>query len=266
MTHQMQIALLMTLFAGIATTIGGMLTFFVRRSNLKVLSIGLGFSAGAMIFVSFTEILQSATELLQGHFSVTMAKWLVYLGFLCGIGVAVLIDYFIPDHIEEDIFSGSDSAPLCNHHHRIRRAGLLTAIAICIHNFPEGISTFLVANQNLAIGATVAFAIALHNIPEGIAVALPIYHATGKKRLAVLYSFLSGISEPIGAIIGMFVLNLFMPQYTVGILLAAVAGIMVYISFDTLLPLSREYGDGHYSIIGIMSGFFVIWLSLLILG
>lgn len=262
MIANFHIALLMSFLAGLATVMGGMLTFFIKRTNVKALSIGLGFSAGVMIFISFTDILQSAEHLLTSFFP-QKAKILVFFGFAFGILIAVLIDYFMPDHIEDDLFSPEAN---CGHKHRVKRAGLLTAIAISIHNFPEGIATFFVATQNLTLGITVAIAIALHNIPEGIAVALPIYHATGKKRLAVWYSFLSGISEPIGALLGMLVLKLFLPQAAVGFMFAAVAGIMVYISFDTLLPLSKEYGDGHYSVFGIMSGIFVIWASLLILN
>lgn len=256
-----KIALLMSFLAGMATLVGGFFTFFIKRSNIKGLSIGLGFSAGVMIFLSFTEILQSSTMMLAKYFP-HHAKWLVFAGFGFGMLVAILIDYFIPDHIDEEIFQAEG---YCAHKHKIKRAGLLTAIAISIHNFPEGMATFFVTTQNVALGASVALAIALHNIPEGIAVALPIYHATGKKRVAIWYTFLSGISEPIGALIGLFALQYFLPQMAVGFLFAAVAGIMIYISFDTLLPLSREYGDGHYSVFGIMSGILLIWVSLLLL-
>lgn len=257
-----KLALLMTFLAGLATVVGGCFTFLIKRTNIKALSIGLGFSAGVMIFLSFTEILSGAKDLLVKYMP-NHADWYVFLGFLVGIMVAILIDYFIPDHIDEDLFTPHDHCP---HHHRIKRAGIMTAIAIAIHNFPEGMATFFVTTQDVTLGVSVAIAIALHNIPEGIAVALPIYHATGKKRLAVWYSFLSGISEPIGALIGLFILHYFLPQIAIGFLFAAVAGIMVYISFDTLLPLSREYGDGHYSVFGIMSGILLIWVSLLLLG
>ena len=263
MIHNYTMPLLMTLFAGLATVLGGCFTFFIKRTNIRALSIGLGFSAGVMIFLSFTEILKTSNLMLIKFFP-NNSQWLVFVGFGIGIAVAILIDYFMPDHIEDDLFSTGNN---CNcEHHRIKRAGLLTAIAICVHNFPEGMATFFVSTQNLTLGATVAIAIAIHNIPEGIAVALPIYHATGKKRLAIWYTFLSGISEPIGALIGLFVLNYFLPQALVGLLFAAVGGIMVYISFDTLLPLSREYGDGHYSVLGIISGIFFIWVSLLLMG
>ncbi len=258
-----KIALLMTFFAGLATVIGGFFTFFIKRDNIKSLSIGLGFSAGVMIFLSFTEVLKNADLMLKNYFPNTSA-WMVYIGFFFGIIIAILIDYFMPDHIEEDLFGAQEQ---CDHsHHKIKRAGLLTAIAVCIHNFPEGMATFFVSTQNLALGFSVAVAIAIHNIPEGIAIALPIYHATGKKRLAILYTFLSGISEPIGAILGLVAINYFLPQFAVGFLFAAVGGIMVYISFDTILPLSKEYGNGHYSVFGIMSGIFFIWLSLLLMN
>lgn len=257
-----KIALLMTLFAGLATVLGGFTTFFIKRTNIRALSVGLGFSAGVMIFLSFTEILKNSNDLLIKFFPTT-SQWLVFGGFTLGIIVSILIDYFMPDHIEEDLFSPTGE---CHHsRHKIKRAGLLTAIAISVHNFPEGMATFFVSTQNLALGVSVAVAIAIHNIPEGIAVALPIYHATGKKRLAIWYTFLSGISEPIGAIIALIALHYFLPQAAIGFLFASVAGIMVYISFDTILPLSRDYGEGHYSVFGILSGIFFIWTSLLLL-
>ena len=258
-----QMALLITFFAGLATLIGGCFTFIIKKDNIKALSIGLGFSAGVMIFLSLTEVLQTSEAMLLNFFP-NKASWMVFFGFIFGVVVALLIDYFLPDHIDGDIFLQDNSE--CHRRHKIKRAGVMTAIAIAIHNFPEGIATFFVASQDLTLGIPIAVAIGLHNIPEGIAVALPIYHATGKKRLAILYSCLAGISEPIGALVGLFVLHAFLPQVATGFLFAAVAGIMIYISFDTILPLSRDYGDGHYSVFGIMSGVLFIWLSLLLLG
>ena len=267
MLENWQIPLLMTLLAGLATVIGGFVTFFVNKNNMKILSLGLGFSAGVMIFVSLTEILTTAENLLKSYYPVKY-HWMLFGGFIAGVVISKLIDEFIPDHVEEDDFKdgcATDDAN-CKRQHRIKRAGLLTAIAIAIHNFPEGLGTFLVSSQDMAIGISVAFAIALHNIPEGIAVALPIYHATGMKRKAIWYSFWTGITEPIGAIIGLLLLQFILPQVFVGLSMAAVVGIMIYISFDTLLPLSHEYGDWHYAIGGIMSGMIVIWASLLLLN
>ena len=268
MIEHWQIPLLLTFLAGFATIIGGFITFFVNKGNLKVLSLGLGFSAGVMIFVSLTEILETAQEMLKAYYPIRY-HWLLFWGFIAGVLISKLIDEFIPDHIEEEDFeqNGCESDDIsCKHKHRIKRAGLLTAIAIAIHNFPEGLGTFLVSSQNLTLGVSVAVAIALHNIPEGIAVALPIYHATGKKRLAIWYSFWTGITEPIGAVLGLFMLHWFLPEAFIGFLMIAVVGIMIYISFDTLLPLSHEYGDWHYAITGVMSGIIIIWASLLLLN
>lgn len=256
-------AMLITLFAGLATTIGGAVAFVVKKNNLKALSIGLGFSAGVMIFISFTDMLPEANRLLSLNFPHNH-EWLNYFGFVLGLIVAILIDYFLPDHINEEDVLNPD-APT-RRDYKIKRAGIFTAIAICVHNFPEGMATFLTTTQNITLGLSVGIAIAIHNIPEGIAVALPMYHVTGKKRYAMLYAALSGITEPIGALVGMFIFGLFLPQVLVGMLMAAVAGIMIYISFDTLLPLAKEYGDWHQSLVGIFSGILVIWLSLILLG
>ena len=262
MIQNWQIPLLMTVLAGLATIIGGFITFLVNKNNLKILSLGLGFSAGVMIFVSFTEILSTAEGLLKEYYPVDY-HWIMFGGFIAGVIISKLIDTFVPDHVEGSLTDGCDNS---SRTHKIKRAGLLTAIAIAIHNFPEGLGTFLVSSQDLTIGISVALAIALHNIPEGIAVALPIYHATGKKRMAIWYSFWTGMTEPIGALIGLALLHWFLPQVFVGFFMAAVVGIMIYISFDTLLPLSHEYGDWHYAITGVMSGVIVIWASLLFLN
>lgn len=261
------LAFSLTMLAGLTTAIGGAIAFVTKKDNLKTLSVGLGFSAGVMIFVSLVDIIPNSEVLLKVNFP-NLYQWLVFGGFILGIVVSVLIDYFLPDHVDTEELLHPDAPEEDNHfkHYKLKRAGMLTAIAICVHNFPEGMATFLTTTQNITLGLSVALAIAIHNIPEGIAVALPIYHVTGKKRYAMLYAALSGITEPIGALVGMFVFGLFVPQILVGFLMAAVGGIMTYISFDTLLPLAKEYGNWHLSIVGIMSGILFIWLSLILLG
>ena len=256
------LAFSLTMLAGLTTAIGGAIAFVTKKDNLKTLSVGLGFSAGVMIFVSLVDIIPNSEALLKVNFP-NLYQWLVFGGFILGIVVSVLIDYFLPDHVDTEELLHPDAPEEDNHfkHYKLKRAGMLTAIAICVHNFPEGMATFLTTTQNITLGLSVALAIAIHNIPEGIAVALPIYHVTGKKRYAMLYAALSGITEPIGALVGMFVFGLFVPQILVGFLMAAVGGIMTYISFDTLLPLAKEYGNWHLSIVGIMSGILFIWLS-----
>lgn len=263
MENKYIIALLLTLLAGMSTVLGGFSTFFIKRDDMKALSIGLGFSAGVMIYVSLSAIMIEAQHMLSLTYSQHNSATIAFFSFFAGIAIAILIDYFIPDHIEADLFSDAEE---CSHKiHKVKRAGLITAIAVAVHNFPEGMANFLVSSQNITLGIPVAIAIAIHNIPEGIAIALPIFHASGQKRQAIFYSFLSGIAEPIGGLLGFFLLKTIMPESMVGMMFAAVAGIMVYISFDTLLPLAREYGENHHVIIGILAGMFVIGLSLIIL-
>ena len=260
------IAFSLTMLAGLTTAIGGIIAFITKKDNLKALSLGLGFSAGVMIFISLVDIIPGAENLLKVNFPDSY-RWMVFGGFLVGLLLSVAIDYFLPDHVDtEELLHPDDPEAYSHSHYKLQRAGFMTAIAICIHNFPEGMATFLTTTQSVTLGVSVAFAIAIHNIPEGIAVALPIYHATGKKRYAMLYAALSGITEPIGALVGMLIFGLFVPNILVGVLMAGVAGIMTYISFDTLLPLAKEYGNWHLSIVGIMSGILFIWLSLILLG
>ena len=256
-------AMLITLFAGLATAIGGGIAFIVKKNSLRALSVGMGFSAGVMIFLSFKDMIPEADELLSAHFPHNH-EWITLIGFVVGLLLAILIDYFLPDHVDEEAMLNPDTPT--KRESKIKHAGLVTAVAICVHNFPEGMATFFTTTQNITLGLSVGLAIAIHNSPAGIAVALPVYHVTGKKRYAMLYAALSGITEPIGAFVGMLIFGLFLPQVLIGALMSAVAGIMIYISFDTLLPLAKEFGDWHQSIIGILSGMIVMWISLILIG
>ena len=254
--HHHIIAFVLTLIAGLATIIGGSFSFFVKRSNLRMLAIGLGFSAGVMVYMALTEILKDSREFTQMYFG-NNAALVTFIGFFAGIGIAALIDYFLPAHFGDDMI---DKAP---QDISIKKAGLLTAIAISLHRFPEGLTMFLVASTDLKLGIPLVIAMAIHNLPEGIAIGLPMYHATGKKRYAMLFSAIAGISGPIGAILGFILIKLFMPQMAIGILFAMVAGIMVYISLDTLMPTAREYGENHDVMAGIFAGMFFIGAGLL---
>lgn len=264
MEHNYAIALAITTLAGLATVGGGFLTFFVKRTNLSALSIGLGFSAGVMLFIALYSIMHEAQDFLTPIFNQN-AQVVTFISFFIGAGVAFLVDHFMPAHIGTGLLENGEE-PTSDHinNPQISRAGILTTLAISIHRFPEGLATFLVASADLKLGIPFAIAIAIHNLPEGIAIALPIYHSTGKKRLAILYSFLAGLAGPIGALIGLALAKIFLPEMAVGMMFGAVAGIMVYISLDTLLPLAREYGDNHQVMIGIISGMFFISLSLLL--
>ena len=256
----------LTLFAGLATGVGSALAFFTKRTSTKALSVALGFSAGVMIYVSFVEILQKAKDALVGVWGDKGGTWAAVGSFFGGILVIAIIDKLIPDfenphevHKVEEMAEPAEAPKQT----RLMRMGMFTALAIAIHNFPEGLATFAAALSNPTLGVAIAVAIAIHNIPEGIAVSIPIYYATGSRRKAFVYSFLSGLSEPVGAVIGYFVLRSFFNDTVFGVLFASVAGIMVFISLDELLPTAQEYGEHHLSIYGLIVGMVVMALSLL---
>jgi ZIP family zinc transporter len=295
------VALGLTAFAGMATGIGSAIAFAAKRTNYRFLSIATGFSAGVMLYVSFVEIFLKGVDSLTVTYGDYWGHWVNAASFFGGMLLIGLIDNLVPAaENPHETHSEEETAPLHNplapipdfqafscressqsvpgkhdhsfQHKKLMRMGLFTALAITIHNFPEGLATFLAALQNPTLGVAIAIAIALHNIPEGISVSVPIFYATGNRKKAFTYSFLSGLSEPVGAVIAYLVLRLFLgsdtkviPFQVMGILFGGVAGIMVYISLDELLPTSRAYGKGHDSLFGLVGGMLVMALSLLLM-
>ncbi len=258
------LAFLLTLFAGLATGIGGLLALCKFARHSKFLALSLGFSAGVMIYVSFMEILPKGAEnfllfLPQQH------AWLLATAcFFIGFIFTALIDKFLPSH-EVDATHNFGLSKAAKNKKILLRTGIFTALAITIHNFPEGLVTFMATLQDPSLGIALAIAIAIHNIPEGIAVSIPILHATGSKAKALIYSTLSGLAEPIGAILGFFLLRWLLSDWTFGVLFCAVAGIMVYIAVDELLPSAHMHGDHHRVIYGFAAGMFVMAVSLALL-
>ncbi len=256
----------LTLFAGLSTGIGSALSLLTNKTNTKFLSVALGFSAGVMIYVSFVEIFVKAKDSLVLVLGTKMGTFATVGGFFFGILIIALIDNLIPSvenpheiHTVEEMDGTSKE-----HKANLMRMGLFTALAIGIHNFPEGLATFTAAINDPSLGVPIAVAIAIHNIPEGIAVAVPIFYATGSRKKAFKLSFLSGLSEPVGALIGYVLLYRFFNDAMFGFIFASVAGIMVYISLDELLPSAREYGEHHLSMYGLIAGMAVMALSLLL--
>ncbi len=256
----------LTLFAGLSTGIGSALAFFAKRTNTKFLSVALGFSAGVMIYVSFVEIFPKAKESLSIELGEVGGFWVTVLAFFAGIIFIAIIDRLVPSfenphevHKIEEI----SNTKLASASGKLYRMGIFAALAIAIHNFPEGLATFASALKDVRIGIPIAIAIAIHNIPEGVAVSVPIYYATGNRKKAFIYSFLSGLSEPIGALIGYALLFSFFNDIVFGILFASVAGIMVFISLDELLPTAQEYGEPHLAVYGLVTGMAVMAISLL---
>ncbi|EAH9700253.1 zinc transporter ZupT [Campylobacter jejuni] len=285
--EQIFIAILLTLFAGFSTAIGSTIAFFSRKDDLRVLSLGLGFSAGVMIYISFMEILPTALKDFKNHYD---SHWAELLGLACffgGILISLLIDKLIPEdvnpHEPKEDLSELKICPLPQKGqnppkfhpgeklHQIntkalKRTGIFTALAIDIHNFPEGFATFISSLDNLTLGIAIAIAVAIHNIPEGLAVSLPIYHATGDKKKAFIYSALSGLAEPLGAFVGALILLPFIGDLTLAISFAVIAGIMVFISLDELLPAAKTYDKAHDSLYGLIAGMAIMALSLNLLG
>ncbi len=263
------IAFLLTVLAGLSTGIGALMAFVLKKKSTIPLSIGLGFSAGVMIYVSFEDILHLSRGEFAHYVSEPHAELLALAAFLGGVLLTALIDRFIPNDVNphelkpmgevRGLKAGEEDHTL-----NLKRTGVFTAVAIAVHNFPEGFATFVAALNDPALGIAIAFAIAIHNIPEGIAVSLPIYHATGNKHQAFWYSFFSGLAEPLGAVVGFVLLASFLNGIMMGALFGIVAGIMVYISFDELLPAARVYGNAHSTILGIVGGIMVMAVSLVL--
>jgi zinc transporter, ZIP family len=265
-------AFALTLFAGLSTGLGSLLAFFGKKDNTCFLTFSLGLSAGVMIYVSFVEILSKAQDSLSAVYGDNTGEWLTILGFFGGIGVIAFIDWLVPDQdnpheipeMADTVAQLGAANQTPKQNQALMRMGLFSALAIGIHNFPEGLATFIGALNDPATGYSIAIAIALHNIPEGIAVSVPIFYATGSRKKAFWYSFLSGLSEPIGALLGYFVLLHFFTPALFGVIFASVAGIMVFISLDELLPTAERYGKHHVAIYGLVCGMAVMALSLLL--
>ncbi len=272
-------ALGLTTFAGLSTGIGSAIAFFVKQTNYRFLSWATGFSAGVMLYVSFVEILAKSTESLTEARGEEMARLLMPLSFFGGIALIFLIDRLVPtlenpheirpqwelQKVGPEPSKESEARPSMPNNKNLHRTGVFCALAIGIHNFPEGLVTFLAAYQDPALGMAIAIAIALHNIPEGISVSVPIYYATGSRKRAFAWSLVSGLAEPAGALAGFFLLRPFLNGEMMGLLFGAVAGIMVYISLDELLPISRAYGKGHDSLYGLLAGMLIMAATLVVL-
>lgn len=255
----------LTLFAGLSTGIGSAIALIAKRTNTRFLTLSLGFSAGVMIYVSFVEIFQNGRNVLIQSQGEVAGNWLSVAAFFGGILFIALIDKLIPsienphearriEEMEEEELKK----------HRLKRIGIFTAIAIGIHNFPEGLATFTAALNDSAVGVAIAFAIAIHNIPEGIAVSVPVYYATGSRKKAFWMSFSSGLAEPVGALVGFLLLMPFLSPLVFGMLFGIVAGIMVFISLDELLPTAEAYGEHHLAVYGLVAGMALMAVSLLL--
>jgi len=250
--------------AGIATGVGGLMALLFRKTHARVLSTMLGFSAGVMIYVSFIELYPEAEAILRSVHGEQRGKILAILSFFFGIVFIALIDELVPEPGKTHI-SRRGQTVVSPAFGRLYKTGIFTAIAVTVHNFPEGIAAFVSGVRDPLFGLSIAAAIAIHNIPEGISIAMPVYYATGSRSKAFWMSFLSGFSEPLGAVLAMLILGPLISDTLFGMVLSAVAGIMIYISMDELFPTAREYGEHYLAILGFVLGMGVMAVGVLFL-
>lgn len=259
------VAFVSSALAGLATMFGALIVFVSKSDNKKFLSSALGFSAGVMIFISFMEMMPMAQENFMKTMADKQAQWMVLASFFGSMAVFGIISHLVPEADEPHEIKTEEEMEERSHELALEQVGLKSAIAIGIHNFPEGMVTFMTSLMDPAMGLSIAVAIAMHNIPEGIGVAAPIYFATGDKKRALWLTFLSGVSEPVGALLAYLLLRPFLTPTLFGVVFGAISGIMVLISFDELLPASRAYGETHLSLLGLIFGMMVMGASLIIL-
>jgi len=253
----------LTLLAGLCTGIGSLLSLVYKKFNPRFLGFMLGLSAGVMLYVSFIEIFNKARQSLTVVFGAQLGYAYTIVGFFAGIISILLIDKLIPSHEHEDEHEHEQNIK-GKQNQKLLRLGIFSALALAIHNFPEGLATFMSAMNEPSYGISIAVAVAIHNIPEGIAVAIPIYYATKSRSKAFWYSFISGLAEPVGAVVGYFILRQFFDDSLFGIIFSSVAGIMVYISLNELIPTAREYAGQKITITGVLIGMLIMAISLLL--
>lgn len=271
MENSLILAFMLTLGAGLSTGIGSAIGLFAKPHSTRILSVAMGFSAGVMLYISFAELFKLSNESLVSAFGEKIGRWTAVLSFFGGILLIALIDKFVPSPENPHEFSATadldaDEVTISQQlkSQKLLRTGIVTALALGIHNFPEGMATFAGTLENPQLGIAIAVAIAIHNIPEGLAVSVPIYHATGNRRKAFWLSFLSGLAEPLGALLGYVLLLQFFDKTVFGIVYGAIAGVMTFIALDQLLPAAEAYGEHHLSIYGLVSGMAVMAVSLLL--
>lgn len=265
----MLLALLLSILAGLATSIGAALALHRRVRERPFLATALAFAAGAMLFVSFVEIIPLGIDALLEAYDDKTARWFVYGAFFVGIILVASIDKLLPKSLNPSEIEGREDALTSSQkrdNKRLLRSGFLVALVLALHNFPEGMSTFFATYQDVTAGIVLAAAIAVHNIPEGIAVAAPIYAATGSRRKAFWWATLSGLAEPLGALVAFALVSVFIPDYLFGIMFGLIAGMMVFIAIDELIPAAKRYQtSAHQVVYGLLAGMAIVALSLLLI-
>lgn len=264
----------LTLVVGLSMGVGSLLSFFIKEANKRFLALSLSFSAGIMIYVSFMAILPEGIELVEGYIGDEIGHTIGLMAFFGGMIMIAILEKFI--HTVGGDIHGHDHGHSHDHSHdhghnhsngeHLSKLGIMSAIAIAIHNLPEGLAIFTAGLKDITLAIPIAAAVIMHNIPLSIAISVPIYYSTKSKRKAFLYTLLVGLCQPLGAIIGYLLLSNFFNDGFFGILYTIIAGIMVFVSLDELLPISQKYEDHHISVYGAIAGMIVMAISLSLFG
>lgn len=256
------IAFLVTVLAASATMLGALSVINAKESNPRLLAFGLSFAGGAMVYISLVEIFVKSQVSFGEVFSEKYAYASATAAFFIGIFLLVILDRFLPNpHADLTKISQTDAI---EKRFELKSIGLLATLAITAHNLPEGMATFFSTLDDPSVGMNLAIAIAIHNIPEGISIAIPVYYATGSKKKAIIATLISALAEPVGAILGYSILAPFMGPAVYGGLFGIIAGAMVYLALDELLPASKRYARGHETVYGMVLGMGVIAMSLVL--
>ena len=243
-------AFMLSTLAGLSTLIGFIPVLLHLKNEKTIILTSLAFASGVMICVSLTDLIPESFQLLTSIFKGFPAL-LFLLIFICiGVIASMLIDKFLPKN---------DNKTITNK--KLYRLGLVSMLAIIMHNIPEGIATFLSSTTNSRLGFSLALAISFHNIPEGISIAIPIYFSTKSKRKAFFYTLLSGLSEPLGALIAYLFLANHINNFMMSIIFAIIAGIMMHISIYELLNESLQYKKKFLTFIFFIIGFLFMMAS-----
>lgn len=256
------IAFGITLAAGLATVVGSFLVFFSKAPSPRTLSFGLAFAGGAMVYVSLTEIFGKANAAFSETYGESLGLAYATVAFLAGLAAIGLIDRLVPN--PHETLDADDPSFQKKNRDYIARVGLMSAFAITAHNFPEGLATFFATLESPTVGLPLALAIAIHNIPEGISIAAPVYFATRNKGLTVVACLISGLAEPVGAALGYVALQPYLSPPVFGTVFGLIAGVMVFLALDELLPAAKRYSVGHETVYGLTTGMAIIAISLVL--
>ena len=264
----MLLALLISLLAGLATTIGGVLVIQRKSLGREFLAVALAFAAGAMVLISFMQVLPLGITWMTQTYPRATAEALVFLAFFAGIVLVLVIDRLLPSSLNPSEIEGREGAMQSDdeaRNTRLLRSGLLVGLVLGLHNFPEGMATFFTTYQDPRVGITLAVAVAIHNVPEGIAVAAPVYAATGSRKKALGWATVSGLTEPIGALVAAALISWVVPESVLGLFYGLVAGMMVFLALDEMLQASWRYQtDKHQTIYGMVAGMATVAASLVL--